>query len=76
MDADAVGLDSVRTVAHADVYATALPEVVDIFDGDSRPQGVDCHMGADEQVGFAPFEDMPWVALLLLEKLLELEFKW
>jgi len=49
VDADAADLHLVDCTANYAIdKATALPEVVDDFDGDSRPQGAGYDIGADE----------------------------
>jgi len=48
VDASSADLHLVRTATNAIDKATALPEVVDDFDGDSRPKGEGYDIGADE----------------------------
>jgi len=50
VDADAADLHLVPTATNAIDKAAALPEVVDDFDGDSRPQGEGYDIGADEYI--------------------------
>jgi len=65
VDADAADLHLARTATNAIDKASALPEVADDFDGDLRPQGVSCDIGADERVESKPSKAMGWMPLLL-----------
>jgi hypothetical protein len=54
VDADTADLHLIRTATNAIDKAAALPEVVDDFDGESRPQGAGYDIGADEYIISSP----------------------